>query len=115
MSVCQSTFKSFRLAACLLFTPALALAAGAPAPAAAPQPGNVMWNLSDLYPSPEAWTAAYDRTKAEAEKLETYKGTMATNAAAMLRALDAISRVQRELGRLYTYASLKADEDLSIA
>jgi oligoendopeptidase F len=108
-------FRSFRLAACLLCSPALAYAAAVPAPAAVQQIGNVMWNLSELYPAPEAWTASYERTKAEAEKLETYKGTLGTNAAAMLRGLDAISRVNRELSRLYTYASLKADEDLTIA
>jgi oligoendopeptidase F len=74
-----------------------------------------MWDLTDLYPTPEAWSESYARTKAEAERLESFKGTLGTGAAAMVRALDAISRVNRELYRLYTYAGLKADEDLSIA
>src|SRR5262249_4175656 len=54
-----------------------------------------------------------DRVKSEAQQLEGYKGTLAVSAAQMRKALDAISYVTKEASRLYTYASLKADEDLS--
>lgn len=76
---------------------------------------TVMWDLSDLYPDVDAWDAAYAATKADAEGLLSFKGTLGTDAAAMDRALSAISRVKLALYRLYAYASLKADEDLSIA
>jgi oligoendopeptidase F len=74
-----------------------------------------MWNLGDLYPSPEAWTAARDKLKAEAQTLERLKGTLGNSAKDMLAALDEMSRVRREVNRLSVYATLKADEDVRIA
>src|SRR5947207_787132 len=74
-----------------------------------------MWNLGELYPSPEAWTAARDRLKAEAEKLDALKGTLGKSANDMLAAFDEMSRVQKESNRLSVYATLKADEDVRIA
>jgi len=87
------------------------------APAANPQPRNTtmfMWDLADLYQSPEVWTAQYDAIKVEAQRLDRFKGTLGESAGAMLQALDAMSAVSLQSQRLYTYASLKADEDLSI-
>jgi oligoendopeptidase F len=74
-----------------------------------------MWDLGDLYPSPEAWTAAYDRVKAQVDALDRYRGTLGKGAAPMLAALDAISNANKEVTRLYVYASLKGDEDVRIA
>jgi oligoendopeptidase F len=71
-----------------------------------------MWDLTDLYPSPEDWSAEYERIKGEAQTLTGFKGRLGLNAGELLRALDMMSRLHRESGRLHTYASLKADEDL---
>jgi oligoendopeptidase F len=76
---------------------------------------NNMWDLSDLYPKPEVWTENSRTIRAEAEALSRYEGTLGKSAGAMLAGLDAISRVQKDLARLYVYSSLKADEDLSDA
>jgi oligoendopeptidase F len=84
-----------------------------PAVGAAPKMDMPMWDLTDLYPTPEAWLSEYDRVKSEAQQLKIYKTTLGSSAAAMLTALDAIARVNKETSRLFTYASLKADEDLS--
>jgi oligoendopeptidase F len=82
---------------------------------ATPSQGAPLWNLADLYPSPEAWAAEYARIKGAATALDSYKGTLGESAGALLKALDAISCVSKETARLYTYAGLKADEDLSLA
>ncbi len=74
-----------------------------------------MWDLTDLYATPEAWTAAYENTKAAADKLESYKGTLGGSADAMFTALDAISAVNRQADRLNVYAGLKGDENLRVA
>ena len=66
-----------------------------------------MWDLSDLYASPDAWTAARDKTLTNAGKLESYKGTLGKSAADMLEALGAISDAHKEVDRLFVYASLK--------
>src|ERR1700683_2621024 len=83
---------------------------GAPVPAAAPPAAADeaasagMWDLSDLYPSPESWAEAYARVQAAARALEGYKGTLGQSATAMLSALDAISAARRESIRLLIYA-----------
>ncbi|MDE1938062.1 MAG: oligoendopeptidase F family protein [Alphaproteobacteria bacterium] len=104
--------KRIILATALAFTPLLA-----PAHAADTEKTNpaYMWDLGDLYTSPEAWTAARDKAMADANKLEHYKGTLGKSAADMLAALSAISDVHKQADRLGVYASLKADEDVRIA
>src|SRR5579864_4946505 len=74
-----------------------------------------MWDLGDLYPSPQAWTAAHDKTMAEIDKLDGFKGTLGKSADQMLQALSAISAARKESDRLNVYASLKGDEDVRIA
>jgi oligoendopeptidase F len=74
-----------------------------------------MWDLTDLYPTPEAWRDSYDKAKAAAEKLDQYKGTLGTSASSMFAALDAISALHKDSDRLLAYAYLKADEDTRVA
>jgi oligoendopeptidase F len=111
-----SLFYPWRFIAVLLGGALLtgpAMAAGAP-------PGqdtdmSYMWDLTDLYPTPQAWSETYERIRREADGLDSYQGSLGQSAGAMLAGLDAISRVQKELSRLYAYSSLKADEDLGNA
>jgi len=106
--------KRIAFAAALVLTTALVPVSAAQTASPA-VPAAYTWDLGDLYPSPEAWQAAYDKAKAEADKLEAYKGTLGRSAADMLKALDAISAVHKETDRLGGYASLKGDEDVRIA
>jgi oligoendopeptidase F len=76
---------------------------------------QTMWNLADLYATPEAWSESLSKTRAAAEKLDSYRGMLGDSAGALFTALDAISAVNLEADRLGTYASLKGDEDLRIA
>jgi oligoendopeptidase F len=105
--------KRIALVAALAFVPALVPAHAADA--AKPVPAAYMWDLGDLYASPEAWTAAHDKALAEAGKLDGYKGTLGNSAADMLTALNAISAVHEQVDRLSVYASLKGDEDVRVA
>ena len=74
-----------------------------------------MWDLSDLYSTPAAWSESYAKTRTAAEKLHTYKGTLGTSAGSMFSTLDAISALRKESTRLGVYGSLKADEDTRVA
>ncbi len=96
--------------------PARAAEAAAPAAGApiASISDHTMWDLADLYPTPKAWDESYARTKAAADKLVSYKGTLGKSAAALASALVAISDVNREASRLATYASLASDQDLRV-
>jgi len=116
--------KTSRIASIALTVCAAAIAAAvakspkpAPAPAAtaAPVDPAYMWDLADLYPSPEAWTAERDRVKGQVEGFDRYKGTLGKSAKDMLAALGTFSDAQRALARLASYAGLKADEDVRIA
>jgi oligoendopeptidase F len=103
---------------CLMSLP---LAARAQSVQSANQPSapqhfdQTTWDLTDLYPTPEAWAASYDKTHTAAGKLGQYKGTLGTSASSMFVALDAISAVRKESDRLLVYAHLKADEDTRVA
>jgi oligoendopeptidase F len=112
--------KTTRIAAIALAVMAggtvLAAARPADAPAAAaPVNPAYMWDLTELYASPEAWTAERDRVKAQIAGFDKYKGTLGKSAKAMLAALSAFSDAQRASTRLAAYAGLKADEDVRIA
>ncbi len=107
-----------RLAALCLSTVLIPLSAMS-APAAkhaadSPDDPAYMWDLGDLYKTPEAWTAEHDKVQAEAAKLEQYKGTLGKSAADMLTALNAYSHVRKEIARLNAYAALKGDENVKI-
>ncbi len=94
---------------------AFAVAATTPATPQPPIDPAYMWDLTDLYASPEAWTAEHDRIKAVIDGLDKYKGTLGKSPKDMLIALSAFSDAQRAITRLSTYAGLKADEDVRIA
>src|SRR5690242_6927147 len=81
------------LAALLLLPLPASPGAAAPAPATT---DIAMWDLSDLYASPEAWSQDYDRLKAQTQQLDLYKGTLGSSADDMERALDAISAVRKD-------------------
>lgn len=94
----------------------LTVSAGFPAPSfpqEASPPG--MWDLSELYPTPAAFDQALARTRAAADKFESYRGTLGKSADSMFTALDAMSAANREAQRLFVYASLKSDEDVRIS
>lgn len=88
--------------------PGVLFAADAPGTAAA-------WNLADLYADQTAWDIARKAALADVGKLNALKGTLGQSAAAMRAALQAIYDLQRTVSRIYTYASLKADEDQRVS
>jgi len=91
-------------------TPA-APAKPAPQPAASPA-GAAAWDLTDLYPSDAAWKAERDAIAAKLPAITAYKGKLGESAATLRAALQMTSDVGIKVGRMYTYASLKGDEDL---
>jgi oligoendopeptidase F len=74
-------------------------------------PDKYKWNLADIYPDVTAWRAAKAKAEAELPKLRAYQGKLASSPQAPADALDHIYRVEKELSRLYTYASMLADQD----
>ena len=93
----------------------MALPLRAQTPATPDDSVATMWELNDLYLSPEAWSQAYARTRATVDKFDNLRGTLGKSASAMFSALDSISMANKESDRLFVYASLKGDEDLRVA
>jgi oligoendopeptidase F len=81
----------------------------------APPDAAAAWDLRDLYPSDAAWEAERKAIAAAIPGLAGYKGTLGQSAGALKAALSAASDLYRRTSRLYSYAGLKADEDLRVS
>ncbi len=73
------------------------------------------WNLSDLYPSESAWRAAKEKLVGDIPQVKPLKGTLADGPAQLADALDLINRLGKDLSRVYSYASLTADQDTRVS
>jgi oligoendopeptidase F len=73
------------------------------------------WDLTDLYPGDAAWEVERQALLKAIPDLKAQKGTLGRSAAAMRAAFEAQSDINKRTSRLYTYASLKADEDRRVA
>jgi oligoendopeptidase F len=78
-------------------------------------PDKFKWNLADVYPSDAAWRAEKDRIAAELPKLRQFQGKLAASAQTLAEALDLMYHLDKELSRLYVYASMSADEDTRVS
>jgi oligoendopeptidase F len=74
-------------------------------------PDKYKWNLAELYVSDAAWRTAKGTLAGDIQKLPQYQGKVASSATTLPDALDLQAAFAKELGRLYTYASLLADQD----
>jgi oligoendopeptidase F len=69
------------------------------------------WNLTDIYPSDEAWYVAKDELVKKIELVDEFKGTLTSSAKRLLEALAFNSDVYKEGARLMIYASMHSDLD----
>jgi oligoendopeptidase F len=77
-------------------------------------PPRYTWNLSDLYPSDAAWKAAKDKLVSEIPSVDAFKGTLASSPERLASCLDLVFRLNKELARLYSYASMTSDQDTRV-
>jgi oligoendopeptidase F len=73
------------------------------------------WNLTELYPTPEAWAAERQSILDALPSVAKYKGHLGDSAQTLQSALQTMSDLGRRAARLDTYASLKADEDTQVS
>ncbi len=79
------------------------------------RPDQIEWDLTEIYPSDEAWSTAKTQLTERVAALSPYRGRLGESAAILREAFDAISGTEKELARVYVYAFLKADEDRRVA
>lgn len=74
-------------------------------------PEQYTWNLSDIYSDDRSWLEAKQRFLAELPAVAAFRGKVAASPQSMLACLDFVSRLDKELNRLYCYASMQYDLD----
>lgn len=72
------------------------------------------WDLTDIYPSDEAWNQAKDKLVVELNKIDSYKGHITGSAANLLDFLKYNTEVSKTSARLRIYASLNSDLDTRV-
>jgi len=72
------------------------------------------WDLTELFPSVEAWNEAREEVLAEMAKIEERRGTLGDSADSLYKAYRHVSDTLRKGSRIFTYASLNGDEDLRV-
>lgn len=72
------------------------------------------WNLTDLYPSDDAWMKEKEKLKASIPEISKYAGTLNTSPEQLFSCLNLISSLSKEFERLYSYASMSLDQDTRV-
>jgi oligoendopeptidase F len=78
-------------------------------------PDALKWNLADVYPDQAAWRARKDAVTAELPAMRRHQGALGESAGRLAEALELMSRLDKELSRLYVYASMVADQDTRVS
>ena len=74
-------------------------------------PDRYKWNLTDIYPSDAAWRTAKDQLVEALPSLGQFKGRLGGSSEVLADALDRFYQVDKELSRLFVYASMHSDQD----
>lgn len=72
------------------------------------------WDLTELFPSIDAWNEAREEILADFNKIEARRGSLGTSADSLYETYRLVSDTLKKAGRVYVYASLNSDEDLRI-
>lgn len=72
------------------------------------------WDLTELFPSIDAWNEAREEVLADFNKIEARRGSLGTSADSLYETYRLVSDTLKKAGRVYVYASLNSDEDLRI-
>ncbi len=82
-------------------------------------PLNDRWNVEALYPNQIAWEQAFKTFVPHLQQtphwpaLQAYQGSFEKGPEQVKKALDLMMDIDRELSKLYTYAHLRHDEDIT--
>ena len=69
------------------------------------------WNIDEVYPSVAAWRTEKDRIAAALPEIRKFAGRLGSAAQVLADALDTVTGLEKDLSRLYVYASMLADQD----
>ncbi|MBA4536441.1 oligoendopeptidase F [Bacillus aquiflavi] len=69
------------------------------------------WRLEDIFPTDEEWNKEYDNIKAFIPKVSEFKGKLSESAETLYHALQFQDEILERMGKLYTYAHMRSDQD----
>ena len=78
-------------------------------------PDEFKWDLTAIYPSDQAWRADKEKLVSELPELRKFQGALGSSASRLADALETQSRLDKELARLYVYASMSSDQDTRVS
>jgi oligoendopeptidase F len=78
-------------------------------------PDALKWNLADIFPSEAAWRTQKEKIEKELPKLREFQGALGSSPKTLADALEYMSYLDKELSRLYVYASMLSDEDTRLS
>jgi oligoendopeptidase F len=73
------------------------------------------WNLAEVYPSEAVWRTRKAAITAELPRIREFQGRLASAASTLADALELKTHLEKELMRLYVYASMLADQDTRVS
>ena len=74
-------------------------------------PASYTWNLSTIFANDEDWEREFQSIQKLLPTLESLKGTLSQGGEALLGVLSQRDKIYEQLERLYSYASLRKDEN----
>ena len=113
----SATIRRYRHALAL----AVVFSLGGPALSGAQQrerasiPDRYKWDLSQIFPTDQAWRAAKDKLTGELPAIRAFKGTLGTSAQKLADALELTNRLSKDFSRIYVYASMMSDQDTRVS
>lgn len=73
------------------------------------------WDLTPLFASDEAWEKSYSAAQSYIEEITSLKDGFAEDAASVLKYFELAEKHGREIYKLYSYASMRSDEDTAVS
>jgi oligoendopeptidase F len=74
-------------------------------------PVEEKWNLEDIFATDDAWEEKFKEIKEMIPQLSRYQGKLGESAETLYNALQQQDELSIKLGKLYTYAHMRSDED----
>jgi oligoendopeptidase F len=78
-------------------------------------PEDLTWRLEDIFATDEEWEKEYDSIRECIQKAPRFKGKLGDGAAVLYEALHYQSELSERMGKLYTYAHMRYDQDTTNA
>ncbi|MDG5789131.1 oligoendopeptidase F [Evansella sp. AB-P1] len=74
-------------------------------------PEDLTWNLEDIYETNDDWETEFSEIKEMLPKLKEYKGELGKSGVTLYELLQYQDEISKKLGKLYTYAHMRYDQD----